>query len=112
MVVWQSERLTRVLRSVVVVPLTTNLDRAQLAGTAVIRGRESGPPRDSVALAFQMRAIRSRCSPHASARSMTRKWRSSSSPPTRRSAGAIRSLVDDDAAAERVAGLRCVDWAV
>ncbi len=57
MVIWQSDALTRVLHSVLVVPLTTNLDRAHLAGTALVNATESGPPQDSVALAFQMRAI-------------------------------------------------------
>jgi mRNA interferase MazF len=56
-VLWQSETLTRVLQSVLVIPLTTNLDRANLAGTAVIAASAEGPPQDSVALAFQMRAI-------------------------------------------------------
>lgn len=56
-VVWQSDALNRVLQSVLVVPLTTNLDRAQLAGTAIISASPDGPPTDSVALAFQMRAI-------------------------------------------------------
>ena len=35
-IVWQSDTLTRLLQSVLVVPLTTNLDRAKLAGTALI----------------------------------------------------------------------------
>jgi mRNA-degrading endonuclease toxin of MazEF toxin-antitoxin module len=56
-VVWQSDALNRVLHSVLVVPLTTNLDRAQLAGTAVIAATPDGPPTASVALAFQLRAI-------------------------------------------------------
>lgn len=57
-VIWQSDTLTRVLQSVLVVPLTTNLDRANLAGTALISSTAvGGPPQDSVALAFQMRAI-------------------------------------------------------
>jgi len=56
-VIWQSETLTRVLQSVLVVPLTTNLKRANLAGTAVIAASQGGLPEDSVALAFQMRAI-------------------------------------------------------
>jgi PemK-like, MazF-like toxin of type II toxin-antitoxin system/Domain of unknown function (DUF4279) len=34
-VTWQSDTLNRVLQSVLVVPLTTNLDRARLAGTAI-----------------------------------------------------------------------------
>ena len=57
-VIWQSDTLTRVLESVLVVPLTTNLDRAKLAGTALIGSSPNGqPPEDSVALAFQMRAV-------------------------------------------------------
>lgn len=56
-VVWQSDTLTRVLQSVLVVPLTTNLDRARLAGTAMIEAADEGPPETSVALAFQMRAV-------------------------------------------------------
>lgn len=57
-VIWQSDTLTSVLQSVLVVPLTTNLDRANLAGTALISSTTvAGPPQDSVALAFQMRAI-------------------------------------------------------
>ena len=35
-VIWQSDALTRVPQSVLVIPLTTNQDRANLAGTAVI----------------------------------------------------------------------------
>jgi mRNA interferase MazF len=56
-IIWQSDALNRVLQSVLVVPLTTNLDRARLAGTAVISASPDGPPTDSVALAFQIRAI-------------------------------------------------------
>jgi mRNA interferase MazF len=56
-VVWQSDSLTARLQSVLVVPLTTNLDRARLAGTALISASETGLRSDSVALAFQMRAI-------------------------------------------------------
>jgi len=57
-VIWQSDKLTRALQSALVVPLTTNLDRAKLAGTAMIGfSSASGQPKDSVALVFQMRAI-------------------------------------------------------
>jgi mRNA interferase MazF len=56
-IVWQSDTLNGVLQSVLVVPLTTNLERAHLAGTAMIEASELGPRQDSVALAFQMRAI-------------------------------------------------------
>ena len=60
-IVWQSDTLTRLLQSVLVVPLTTNLDRAQLAGTALIAASDDGLVADSVALAFQMRAIPKTC---------------------------------------------------
>jgi mRNA interferase MazF len=60
-IVWQSDTLIRKLESILVVPLTTNLDRAHLAGTAIIEGLESGPPETSVALAFQLRAIPKAC---------------------------------------------------
>lgn len=57
-VIWQSNALTSILQSVLVVPLTTNLDRANLAGTATVHASpEQGLPEDSIALAFQMRAV-------------------------------------------------------
>jgi len=56
-VIWQSDALIRVLHSILVVPLTTNLDRARLAGTAMIAATVDGPPTESVALAFQLRAV-------------------------------------------------------
>lgn len=56
-IVWQSDTLTRLLQSVLVVPVTTNLDRAKLAGTALIAASDGALTADSVALAFQMRAI-------------------------------------------------------
>lgn len=49
--------LIRVLRTVLVIPLTTNLDRSNLAGTATIGATKGGLPHDSVALAFQLRAV-------------------------------------------------------
>lgn len=60
-VVWQSDALTERLQSILVVPLTTNLDRAQLAGTALVAATEGELTNDSVALAFQMRAIPKAC---------------------------------------------------
>ena len=56
-VVWQSNAPTGVLQSVLVIPLTTNLHRANLAGTALINATPDGLPDNSVALAFQLRAI-------------------------------------------------------
>lgn len=56
-VIWQSDALGRVLNSILVVPLTTNMTRANLAGTALVAATEGGLTENSVALAFQMRAI-------------------------------------------------------
>jgi len=57
-VIWQSDSLTHALQSVLVVPLTTNLERAHLAGTALIHASPAGGlPDESVALAFQLRAV-------------------------------------------------------
>jgi mRNA-degrading endonuclease toxin of MazEF toxin-antitoxin module len=56
-IVWQSDALTKSLQSVLVIPLTTNMGRANLAGTAIISASPKGLSEDSVALAFQMRAV-------------------------------------------------------
>ena len=56
-VVWQSDALTGVLQSVLVVPLTANMERANLAGTALMSASPDGLRDPSVALAFQLRAI-------------------------------------------------------
>ena len=56
-VVWQSDPLTQVLQSVLVIPITSNLARANLAGTALIAASEGGLSQNSVALAFQLRAV-------------------------------------------------------
>ena len=66
-VIVQSDILLGILQSVLVVPLTANLDRARLAGTALIAASEAGLPEDSVALAFQMRAV-----PRTALKSMVR----------------------------------------
>ena len=55
--IWRSNTLTEILQSVLVVPLTTNLERAALAGTALVAASPDGLTEDSVALAFQMRAV-------------------------------------------------------
>ena len=60
-IVWQSDTLTRLLQSVLVVPLTTNIDRAKLAGTALISATDGALAADSVALVFQMRAVPKAC---------------------------------------------------
>jgi mRNA-degrading endonuclease toxin of MazEF toxin-antitoxin module len=46
---------------VLVVPRTSNLDRAKLAGTALVSASAGALAADSVALAFQMRAIPKSC---------------------------------------------------
>jgi mRNA interferase MazF len=56
-IVWQSDALNKVLQSVLVIPLTTNLDRANLADTAIVSASPRGLAADSVALTFQMRAV-------------------------------------------------------
>ena len=57
-IIWQSNELTNRLQSVLVIPLSANLDRADLAGTAIVHASPGeGLPAASVALAFQMRAI-------------------------------------------------------
>ena len=60
-IIWQSDTLTRLLQSVLVVPVTTNLDRAKLAGTALISASDGALAADSVALVFQMRAVPKAC---------------------------------------------------
>jgi len=60
-VVWQSDRLTDLLDSVLVVPVTSNVARAHLAGTSVVAATDGGLPQTSVALAFQMRAVPKSC---------------------------------------------------
>ena len=91
-VIWQSDTLTRVLQSVLVVPLTTNLDRADLAGTAVLEATGEGPPETSVALAYQMRAVPKAClKDRIFATSLKQRKTSSRLQRTRRSAGQSRS---------------------
>ena len=53
-IVWQSDTLPRLLQSVLVVPLTTNLDRTKPVGTALVVASDGAPAADSVALAFQL----------------------------------------------------------
>ena len=56
-VIWQNDKLTKVLHSVVIIPLTTNTERAGFAGTSLIAASALGPPQDSVALAYQIRTV-------------------------------------------------------
>ena len=50
----QRDTLHRFTRTVVVVPLTTNIRRARVPGTTLIPSGEGGPDQDSVALDYQI----------------------------------------------------------
>ena len=50
----QRDTLARFTRTVVVVPFTTNLRRAQVPGTVLIPAGEGGLAQDSVALCYQI----------------------------------------------------------
>ena len=63
-IVWQSDTLTRLLQSVLVVPLTTNLDRAKLAGTALIAASDGALAAASVASRFKCVRFLKRLSQH------------------------------------------------
>ncbi len=53
-IIVQRDDLERFTRTVVVVPLTTNLRRAQISGTVLIPADEGGLTQDSVALCYQI----------------------------------------------------------
>lgn len=55
--VFQSPDLSRFTSTYLAIPLTTNLRTLGWPGTCSIRKGEGGLPRESVALAFQMRAV-------------------------------------------------------
>lgn len=44
-------------RTVIIIPFTTSLRRAQIPGCVLVRQGEGGLPQDSVALCYQIRAI-------------------------------------------------------
>jgi mRNA interferase MazF len=56
-IVVQRDNLERFTRTVVVVPLTSNMRRAQVPGTVVIPVGEGGLAQDSVALCYQIVVI-------------------------------------------------------
>ncbi|NNN06425.1 MAG: type II toxin-antitoxin system PemK/MazF family toxin [Elusimicrobia bacterium] len=56
-VVFQNINLAGFTSTRLCVPLTSNLNRRGLPGTCSIRKGEAGLPQESVALAFQMRAM-------------------------------------------------------
>jgi len=55
-VIFQTDYLSP-FRTVVIIPLTTQLQRAGFANTVLIPAREAGLDRDSVALCHQIRAL-------------------------------------------------------
>ena len=56
-VVFQNPDLARFTATALCIPLTSNLKRLGLPGTCLIRQGDGGLLHDSVALAFQMRAL-------------------------------------------------------
>ena len=50
----QRNSLSRFTRTLVVVPLTTNLRRSQIPGTVILPAGEAGLTQDSVALCYQI----------------------------------------------------------
>lgn len=53
----QADSLSRFSETAVVIPLTTNLRRAQIPGCLVLRQGEGGLTQDSVALCYQIRVL-------------------------------------------------------
>lgn len=56
-VVFQNPDLARFTSTVICIPLTSNLKRLGIPGTCFIKQGDGGLLKDSVALAFQMRAL-------------------------------------------------------
>lgn len=56
-VVFQNPDLARFTSTALCIPLTSNLKRLGLPGTCLIKQGDGGLTRDSVALAFQLRAL-------------------------------------------------------
>jgi len=56
-VIFQNPLLARFTTTALCIPLTSNMKRRGLAGTCLIHKGDGGLPQDSVALAFQMRAL-------------------------------------------------------
>ena len=56
-IVFQNANLAQFTSTRLCIPLTSNLNRLGLPGTCSIRKGEAGLPQESVALAFQMRAM-------------------------------------------------------
>ncbi len=55
--VFQNDLISRFTRTVVCIPFTTNLRRAQLPSCLLVQAREGGLARDSVLLCHQIRVL-------------------------------------------------------
>ena len=56
-IVVQADSINRYSETVVIIPLTTNLKRAQIPGCLLLHQGEGGLTQDSVALCYQIRVI-------------------------------------------------------
>lgn len=56
-IVFQNPSLAQFTSTVLCIPLTSNMKRIGLPGTCFIKQGDGGLPQDSIALAFQMRAL-------------------------------------------------------
>jgi mRNA interferase MazF len=55
--IFQNDKLNQLTRTVVVIPFTTNLRRAQLPGCVLVPRGEGGLTDDSVAICYQIRVL-------------------------------------------------------
>jgi len=55
--VFQNDLISNYSRTIVIIPFTTNLKRANLPGCVLIPKGEGGLPEDSVAICYQIRVI-------------------------------------------------------
>lgn len=56
-IIVQSDLINRYTRTIVAIPLTTNLNRAGIPGCIVIRQGDGGLSQDSIALCYQIRVL-------------------------------------------------------
>lgn len=56
-IIFQNDTISRYSRTTVIIPLTTNLRRAQIPGCVLLKKGEGGLLQDSVALCFQIRVL-------------------------------------------------------
>ncbi len=56
-IIFQNDFITRNTNTAIIIPITTNLKRANLRSCVLVEKKDSGLPEDSVALCFQMRVL-------------------------------------------------------